>query len=915
MTARRIAVAGTLCLLVAAAVVVPTAAVGLDSLFGPVYGPGLTAAVTLALVAVAAAVLGGALFLLRRRRRASWMLLLASAWIAAVAVAVGWSNLWPVVPASKATTVDFRGTSARPVALATGFVHACAVLDDGTVWCWGSNSGGQLDTLGPAWRDSAAARASASPVPGVAGATAVAASGHLTCAFAGGRVVCWGGAPMSLYQSCRYEVSPEWAATCEGGVSELPGEGLYASAFSTDLEQVIPYHCQPTGPELWPCAPLPPAVTGATSLSMADDHACVVAGGRVWCWGVDSVGQLGDGAAPDTAGIDGNSPDWGGSVNGIDGALAVSTGTRATCATVAGPAGAKRIECWGAGAYEALGLPVPRDASVPFEVPADASPAAFPVDPWRLCSPDPGAADAPAGCDRFVRAAPLINGGQLNTQVPAGVPEPVTSVASTGGSSCAVAAGTVWCWGIDFGGPAGVIDQLFTPHAAPGLRGVTSIAPGGTFTCAIADGAVRCWGLASSGQLGAPDPAGPADVLAVVAWLALAVVAGAAAYAAVTGFQGESRRSASVAFGRDARIRVLRASAIRLALAAAATVAVYLWYHVSRGETALYRYPFGVAVAAGAGAVLAIAQDARARGVRRRASLAVSGVACAGAALVVLWLSLPTLLGVFRGSLPQPVAASPLVATALAVPLALVGLVAFYAPPMDPLVARDFRSEWDQAGSARCRLALLLHPWRFFAARAAEGERVRLAAELHAGVLPGLHRSLKEVEDGGSVDRLAVDLREAVAEVEGMLARRRSIVLEEVGVLAAIEWLAERTEERSTLTVEIDVDGPTGDARPPRSVERAAFRVAQLALDNCARHAVGSTVTVHVGVSPTRVSLAVCDDGPGLAQTPTDAVRSGRNGLADMEAVARSCGGRLAVTSGDPSSERPGTTVSFDWRA
>ena len=92
-------------------------------------------------------------------------------------------------------------------------------------------------------------------------------------------------------------------------------------------------------------------------------------------------------------------------------------------------------------------------------------------------------------------------------------------------------------------------------------------------------------------------------------------------------------------------------------------------------------------------------------------------------------------------------------------------------------------------------------------AEAVETERTRLAADLHAEVLPSLRRALVEAESGGTVERLAADLRSAVDEVESLLVSRRSIVLEEMGLLAAIEWLAERIEDRSDVRVEIEVEG------------------------------------------------------------------------------------------------------------
>ena len=856
-------------------------------------------------------------WLLRRRQRISWLLLLAAAWVAALVVTMGWVSLWPVRSEADATTVRFDGTSAEPVSLALGNTHACALLNDGTVWCWGGNSGGQLDIAGPNWGSPFHARATPEPVPGITGATAIAASTHLTCVIAAGRVLCWGTNVWYSGERCDDPRTSGQSGVCSGGTSEQPGIGFTFGRSDTALEAVLSQNCEPQGD--WPaaCDPLP-AVIGASSLSMSDQHGCVVADRRVWCWGVDNDGELGAGAQPDSADWMIPRIGWGNSVTGFDTALAVSTGPNATCALLAPESGAvrRRIDCWGTSAYEAFGLHVPVDTSAPFDVPAKADPPVFPVDPWPLCGPDPTAADAPTGCDHFVKSPALVSFGPLNTQIPAGVPDPVTAVSSAWDSSCAVAAGSAWCWGLVLGGPPAKLEAMEVPHRVTGLINVSSIAASGWSACAIANGEVRCWGLSSSGQLGVPYAPGVLDLLALGSLVALLLVAGAGGFAAVRIYQGEMRRRASFAFGPDARIRPVSAGTFRLLLAILATTAVYGWIFVTEGgDSAPYHYPFALPAAAGAGAVLALAQGAASRQVRRRRSLAIGALAVLAVVAVALGWIVPTLVPLIAGSLPQPVAASQLPELMLAAPVSLVGLLIFYLPPVDPLLVRDFGVQYREARTARRQLSLLLHPWRFLSTRAAERERTRLAAELHAGVLPGLYRSLKEVEGGGSVERQALDLREAVEEVEGMLARRRSIVLEEVGLLGAVEWLAERTEERSTVTVEIDVEDPGAAARPPRAVERAAFRVAQLALDNCARHAPGATATVRLAIASAHVTLVVSDDGPGLTQTPADAVKAGRNGLADMEDVARSCGARLSVASSDPVAERPGVTVTFEWRA
>jgi signal transduction histidine kinase len=198
-------------------------------------------------------------------------------------------------------------------------------------------------------------------------------------------------------------------------------------------------------------------------------------------------------------------------------------------------------------------------------------------------------------------------------------------------------------------------------------------------------------------------------------------------------------------------------------------------------------------------------------------------------------------------------------------------------------------------------------------AEAAEDERGRLAADLHADVLPSLRRALAEAEAGGTVERLAADLRTAVDEVESLLVARRSIVLEELGLLAGVEWLAERVEDHSAVRVEIEVGaGDPAGGRPPRDVERAAFRVAQLALDNVVRHAPGAVARVLVAASATSLRMRVEDDGEGPPVDEAAALRGGRRGIADMRAEARACGAVLDVGG---RANGPGTAVELRWPA
>lgn len=191
--------------------------------------------------------------------------------------------------------------------------------------------------------------------------------------------------------------------------------------------------------------------------------------------------------------------------------------------------------------------------------------------------------------------------------------------------------------------------------------------------------------------------------------------------------------------------------------------------------------------------------------------------------------------------------------------------------------------------------------------RGRQEERARLAADLHALVLPDLRRASHVAEaSGAGGEPLAASLRQAVQGVERLMHERQSVVLEGFGLVAALEWLAERTEEQSSIKVVIDLDDAVGEPDGlQKDVSRAAFRVAMLAVDNVLRHAVASRLELRLALSDGGMRLSIVDDGKGLE--PASQSRGGR-GVADMRSAADEVGARISQTSG-----AQGTKVEFGW--
>jgi len=142
-----------------------------------------------------------------------------------------------------------------------------------------------------------------------------------------------------------------------------------------------------------------------------------------------------------------------------------------------------------------------------------------------------------------------------------------------------------------------------------------------------------------------------------------------------------------------------------------------------------------------------------------------------------------------------------------------------------------------------------------------------------------------------------------IDQVRRISAELRPGVLDDLGLVAALEWQAQEFERRTGATC-IVRSNLTDDARLSRSVSTALFRIFQEALTNVARHGEASSVEVKLEEADGIVSLEVGDDGKGI---PPEALTDPRSlGLLGIRERARRLGGTATVT-GAPSR---GTVVS-----
>jgi PAS domain S-box-containing protein len=196
-----------------------------------------------------------------------------------------------------------------------------------------------------------------------------------------------------------------------------------------------------------------------------------------------------------------------------------------------------------------------------------------------------------------------------------------------------------------------------------------------------------------------------------------------------------------------------------------------------------------------------------------------------------------------------------------------------------------------------------------------EDEARRIAHALHdeAGqLLSSVHLALeefsRELPSPGRVRLAAV--KELLDQVEEELRRLshelRPTVLDDLGLVPALEFLAERVGKRSGVVV--TVQGEI-DERLPTPVETALYRSVQEALTNVVRHAQAAHVQVTLRQVDGTVQCTIRDDGVGFDTRAVQARRGDRGlGLIGIRERAGALGGTLMIQS----APGQGTTIIIE---
>ncbi|MFO0649446.1 MAG: sensor histidine kinase [Polyangiales bacterium] len=189
--------------------------------------------------------------------------------------------------------------------------------------------------------------------------------------------------------------------------------------------------------------------------------------------------------------------------------------------------------------------------------------------------------------------------------------------------------------------------------------------------------------------------------------------------------------------------------------------------------------------------------------------------------------------------------------------------------------------------------------------RVQEAERGRIARDLHDDLgqrLTAMRYTLARVERrvGDRDDDLPELLSDLSALIDGASSAARDFVselrprvLDDYGLVAAVEWLCERvrTHDGPRCTLTVSQGFPDGTALPDPERALCLFRVAQEATTNALKHAKASALEVTLSADDDRFSVSVRDDGVGF---DPKASASGF-GLLGLRERVRAAGGTLTI--------------------
>jgi signal transduction histidine kinase len=197
---------------------------------------------------------------------------------------------------------------------------------------------------------------------------------------------------------------------------------------------------------------------------------------------------------------------------------------------------------------------------------------------------------------------------------------------------------------------------------------------------------------------------------------------------------------------------------------------------------------------------------------------------------------------------------------------------------------------------------------------ALEEERSRIAREIHdefGQQLSGLKMSLSSIKKSNGnntnmealMDTLIADVNTSIESVRQIANDLRPVLLDKLGLFAALEWLVTELEKKTGVTAYLYAD--TDQPEISKTLEINIFRICQEALTNITKHAKASLVIIRVENIDKQLSIKIIDNGCGIKSGTLHNLMS--MGLLNMKQRANLIGAELNITT----SFQTGTIIQF----
>lgn len=417
--------------------------------------------------------------------------------------------------------VMVRGLVGSVRQLGAGGGHACALLETGSMRCWGWNDYSQL---GNGYVQPQLTPAPIVDLPQTLRSLSV-GNEHSCAVTEGGAVLCWGtnnsyGALGTGDFVSRH--TPTGVVNLSSGVASVTtGDDFSCALTVTGAVKCWGHNDRgQLGDGSRATKTVPVAVQGldanVSAIAAGGFHACaLLSSGEVRCWGFGGYGNLGNGSTDD-ASVPATV------INLGSGALAIAAGFTHTCAILKDGT----VRCWGRGDNGQLGNGSQNTlSSTPVTVTGLNSPQSLALGTYFSCAIlDAGGVSCWGNYGIGQSTTPAL--------IP-GVPIPARVITAGGFHACAVTdASTMKCWGTNGDGELGDGTTLArtSPVSVVGLSGTIKLASAGyQATCVGLETGGRCWGQNLYGQLGngtARYAAVPVSVVGTAPDPRLAVVSG-----------------------------------------------------------------------------------------------------------------------------------------------------------------------------------------------------------------------------------------------------------------------------------------------------------------------------------------------------------------------------------------------------